>query len=308
MIIKDFIDELALAGAVNSSDVCGSLKIINAARRLVYPLDDWTGTIDYGCVNLCESCFYLPFHLETIREIWQCCGSPELGDEIWSSIGAGCVSDCVGEKAGVTRTDRWRPLPVEPPMGSILGVRPIDETDKDFTIRFNIRNVAGTVDTDVIKLGDYNEIVYGELILGKIESIHKDPTNGPVQIYWRDNRGVNCNLYTLQANETSPKYYMYKTTCTSGCAVIKGKKKLFPYTERDLYSELDIQGTNGLMFAIKALEHQRSGQYNEFTAALKVARSLLERQKEDLKKTSTPGKTTVVQTSHPKCNVSYGQW
>ena len=305
MIIKDFIDELSLSGAVNSSDTCGALKLINAARRLLYPLDDWTGTIDYGCVNLCDSCFYLPYHLETIREIWNCDEIIHIGDEIWSSIGTGYLSSCCGEKAGVTRTDRHAAIPVQPPLGSILGVRPTDSNDNGFTIRFTVRNVAGTLDTDVIKVNGYEEIVYGDLIMGRIEGIQKDPTNGPVNIYYRDNRGVNCPLYTLQAEETSPRYYMYKSTCQSGCAIIKAKKKLFPYTERDLYSELDIQSVNGMKFAIKALEHERSSQYDLYTAALKLARAHLERVKEDLKKTSTPAKVSVAQTSHP---VSAGQY
>jgi hypothetical protein len=309
MIIKDFIDnELALSGAVNSSDICGALKLINAGRRLVYPLDDWTGTIEYGCVNLCDSCFYLPYHLETVRDIWQCCGPVPLGDEIWSSIGTGYLSSCCGDKVGVTRTDRVSPIPVQPPMGSIIGVRPLDAGDKDFTVRITIRNVAGSLATDEIKVKSFNEIVYGELIMGQIESIQKDRTHGPIVLYWRDNRGVNCKLYTLQADEVSPKYYMYKSTCQAGCAIIKAKKKFFPYTEKDIYGELDIQGVNGLMFAIKALEHQRSSQYDAYVAALKLARSHLERVKEDLKKTSEPAKAAVVNTSHPVSTHQYGSY
>ena len=307
MIIKDFIDnELALSGAVNSSDICGALKLINAARRLVYPLDDWTGTIDYGCVNLCDSCFYLPYHLETVRDMWKCNSSITLNDEIWSSIGTNSLSDCCGERMGVVRTDRSAAIPVQPPLGSIIGIRPIDAADKDFVVRFTIRNVAGSLAVDEVKAKDFTEFSYGELLMGRIESIQKDRTNGPINLYWRDNRGVNCRLYTLQADEVSPRYYMYKATCESGCVIVKAKKKFFPYTEKDIFSELDIQGVNGLMFAIKALEHQRASQYTEFTAALKIARSLLERVKEDLKKTAEPAREMAVQTSHPVSNLRYG--
>lgn len=308
MIIKDFIEELSLSGSVNSSDVCGALKLINAARRLLYPLDDWTGTIDYGCVNLCESCFYLPYHLETIRDIWNCNGEVPLGDELWSSIGTGYLSSCCGEKAGVTRTDRSVAIPVQPPLGSIIGVRPLDSGDKNFTIRFAVRNAIGSLDTDVVKVKSYDEVVYGEMIMGQIEGIHKDRTLGPIVLYWRDNRGVNCKLWTLQANEVSPRYYMYKSTCQSGCAIIKAKKKFFPYTEADLFSELDIQSASGIEFAIKALEHQRAAQYNEYALALKIARSHLERHTEDLKRTSAPAKVPVSNVSHPVSPYQYGRY
>lgn len=303
MTVKDYIDQSSMLGGI--SDGCQAISMLNAARELLWTLDDWTGTISFGCVRLNECCFYLPFDIESVRKAWKCGQNIPINNENWVYIEQGFLSDICDEEVSIVRTDKSVVLPVGFPVNCQIGFRASDASDEGKEIAVTIKNVFGSVVNEAIKLGSIRETVYAELAVHELISINKRPTNGAVQVYAKD----ECNetrKYVIEAYETDVRYWQYKAINSCKCVVIKGKKKFFPYKETDLYREVDIKSMSALQFASQAIEHMRNKNYKEFQNALQFARTFLERQKEDIKRTSAPGVTINLDVAIPTSNATYG--
>jgi hypothetical protein len=303
MTIQDYINNASLVGGI--TDGCQAVSMLNAARELLWPLDDWVGTIEYGCVNANESCFYLPAHIETIRKAWKCKQDIPIANENWYYVEQGFVSELCGDTATIVRTDKSVVLPVSFPKSHQIGFRPSDSNDIGKTIAVTVRNVFGSIVAENITLTSLTETSYAELAVEEIISINKSPTEGAVQVYARGECD-EVRVYIIEAFESSVRYWQYKSINACECILIKGKKKFFPYKDTDLYREIDIRNQSALQFASQAIEHQRARNYKEYQNALMIARTLLERSKEDLKKTSSPGVTAQYNVAMPIDNSSYG--
>jgi len=278
MTIGEFIEENGFLGG--DTDICSAIKMLNAARRVLWKLDDWVGTIGYGCVNTNAGCFYLPSHIETARYVYECDKNLPLHDEIWYHLDANELNEWCGRQHGVIQTDIFHALPVGIPYKAQIGFKPQDESDIGTIIPITIKNPVGSTRTERLELKGLDVVSFTEDDVSEVISIAKKKTSGRVSVYSLS-AGKQCKLYTLEADEVTPKYRVYKSPCTCSCLVVKGKKKFFPYNEEDLDRDLDLD-PSGVAFAQKALMHQKSNAYNEYAAALKIARSHLERAKEDL--------------------------
>tara|TARA_R110000868_G_scaffold13848_6_gene64406 strand:+ start:11462 stop:12379 length:918 start_codon:yes stop_codon:yes gene_type:complete len=303
MTIQDYINNATLTGGI--TDSCQAISMLNAARELLWPMDDFVGTIEYGCVMPNDSCFYLPSHIETIRKAWGCKQNIPINNENWYYVDQGFVSEICGDSVSLIRTDKSVVLPVSFPKSHQIGFRPSDSNDIGKSISVTTRNVFGSIVNENINLNSLTESSYGELAVEEIISINKPPTEGAVQV-WARGECDEQKIYVIEAFEHSVRYWQYKSINACECILIKGKKKYFPYKENDLYREIDIRNPSALQFASQAIEHQRSRNYKEYQNALMIARTLLERTKEDLKKTSSPGVIAQANVSMPIDNSNYG--
>lgn len=303
MTIQDYINNASLTGGI--TDGCQAISMLNAARELLWPMDDWVGTIEYGCVNPKDGCFYLPAHIETVRKAWACNQNIPINNENWYYVDQGFVGDMCGAPVALVRTDRSSVLPVDFPKHSQIGFRPSDAYDIGKAVSVTTKNVFGSVVNESIVLGSLTETSYGELAVDEILSINKPPTEGAVQV-WARSECEEKRVYLIEAFEHSVRYWQYRSVNACECIIIKGKKKYFPYKENDLYREIDIRNPSALQFASQAIEHQRAKNYREYQNALTIARTHLERTKEDLKKTTSMGATNNTSVSIPVDNSVYG--
>lgn len=303
MTIQEYINSASLTGGI--TDGCQAVAMLNAARELLWPLDDWIGTIEYGCVTPKDSCFYLPAHIETIRKAWSCKQDIPINNENWFYVEQGFVSELCGSNVTLVRTDKSVVLPVSFPKSHQIGFRPSDSNDIGKTIAVTVRNVFGSIVAENITLTSLSETTYAELAVEEIISINKSPTEGAVQV-WARGECDEARIYVIEAFESSVRYWQYKAINTCECILIKGKKKYFPYKETDLYREIDLRNPSALQFASQAIEHQRAKNYSEYQKALMIARTLLERSKEDVKKTNAPGAIAQSNVAMPIDNSSYG--
>lgn len=303
MTIQDYINNASLTGGI--TDSCQAISMLNAARELLWPMDDFVGTIEYGCVMPNDSCFYLPAHIETIRKAWSCNQNIPINNENWYYVDQGFVSEICGDAVSLIRTDKSVVLPVSFPKSHQIGFRPSDSNDIGKSISVTTRNVFGSIVNENIELVSLTETSYGELAVEEIISINKPATEGAIQV-WARGECDESKIYVIEAFEHSVRYWQYKSINACECILIKGKKKYFPYKENDLYREIDIRNPSALQFASQAIEHQRARNYKEYQNALLIARTLLERTKEDLKKTNNLGAISQANVSMPIDNSDYG--
>lgn len=303
MTIREYLSQSAITGGI--TDGCSAVDMLNAARQLLYPLDDWTGTVAYGCVRTNNSCFYIPSHIETIRKAWRCEKDIPIGNEGWYHLDANSLYQYCRDTIGVVRTDRSVVLPVGFPKDTEIGFLIQDDTDKGMKISVTAMNVFGSIVTSVLTLQDLETPVFAELQVRELLSISKPTTNGAIRVLSRCNRCIS-NIYLLEAYENNIKYWQYRAMGTCDCLVIKGKKKFFAYRATDLDREIDIENPTALQFASQAIEHLRNKRYQEHTDAIKLARTYLERTKEDLRKSDRAGVTAAWEPSLPVGTGYYG--
>lgn len=304
MTVQSYIDQSSLLGGI--TDGCQAISMLNAARELLWPLDDWTGTVTYGCVRLNEGCFFLPFDIESVRKAWKCGQNIPINNENWLYVEQGMLSDFCDGEVSIVRTDKSVVIPVHFPTDDQIGFRPSDAGDEGKEIAVTIRNVFGSVSNEAIKLGSIRETVYAELAVRELISINKRPTEGAIQVYSKNDCDVETRRYVIEAYETDVRYWQYQSLNSCECVVIKGKRKFFPYKETDLYREVDIKSMSALQFASQAIEHMRNKNYKEYQNALLIARTHLERTKEDIKRTSAPGVPANYDVAIPTSNATYG--
>lgn len=280
MTIREYIAESSFFGGI--ADECAAIKAINAARRLLWTLDDWVGTISYGCVSIKDGCFYLPRHIETARYIWECDKNVPLRDEIWYHLDCNDLGDYAAGRgySAVVSTDIWNALPVTIPYKEQIGFAINDETDAGKEINVTIKNQSGSVRTQKLTLPELGKSIFADDGVLEIISINKAKTNGSISILTRAGSD-ECRIYVLEADEVNPRYRLYRAPCACSHVVVKGKKKFFPYNEGDMDRILDLD-PSGISFAINALEHKKNKEYDQYAATLKLARAHLERAKEDL--------------------------
>lgn len=303
MTIRDYISQSELSGGI--TDYCQAVAMLNATRQLLYPLDDWVGTVSYGCVRASDCCFYLPAHIETARLAWQCTQSIPINNENWYYVDANNLSQFCGDSIAVVRTDRSAVLPVAFPENCQIGFAIQDQEDSGVEISVTAVNVFGSVVTEKITLTSINECEFAELSIKELLGINKPTTVGSIRVMVRGQCDIR-NIYTLESFETQIKYWQYRALNVCDCLVIKGKKKFVPYRDNDLDREVDITNFTALQFASQAIEHQRNKRYEEHTNAMRLARAYLERTKEDLRKTNSPGVPASWEPRVPVSNTVYG--
>lgn len=303
--IKSFlIESSGITG--NNPKSCVALEELNLARSLLFRLDDWVGTIEYLCVNV-GRCFHLPWHVETIRAAWNCNRSIEVGSAFYSEIGYNDACSFAGKKVPIIRTGYIDVTPVRIPKDSKIGFECTNENDKGKKCFVSFINDYGSITTEEIQLTEVGYICWGKENVRSIKSISKERTQGIVNV--KAFNGEKFHVLSLYPQQLVSEFQRYTADGCLNCQVIiKAKKRYFPYFDEDLDSTLDFNSPEALRFAIKAIQAEKAGAIDKYAANLQAARTHLEREKEDLDRTSTPQKTPIQQIFYPSTSLSYGGW
>lgn len=290
----------------NNPDSCKAIEELNLARQLLWRLDDWVGTIEYLCVSV-GNCFYTPWHIETIRAAWSCNRNLEIGSAFYSEIGYDDVCACAGNKIHIIRTGAIDVFPCSIRRGSKIGFECSNRNDTGKKVIITYTNKFGSITVDEIQLTEVGVTVYTSEEVNTIESVSKEKTEGVVRVksllY-----GIR-DVVTLYPDQTFIEYPRYSADSCVNCQIlIKGKKRFIPYTRADENRPLDISSPDGLRFAIKAIQAEKNNDLSAYTANLTAAKSHLEKEKEDINRTTKPSKVIIKQGYYPLSSSVYGGW
>lgn len=286
LTLRQMLEEVSrFAGdSGNDPDSKESLRLLNRARLLMYPMDDWEGTIRFICVPCLDNCFFPPHDIESIRAIWDGNGNVDVWNDTHMQIDHNNIRnycDRVARAASKTGISQVLPvcLPEEPWIPSLLATNGEDEGTE---ITITGRSSFGNKISSTVKLKECNEEVELTEEFKTIESIAKPQTCGPVTIYNSDKK-----IYTLDACEENPCYHQYRMQGrTCGCyVVLKGKRKFRNYTTKDLDRYVDLTSVDGIEFAMLALnsKDKKGGEgLAEYAGYLAAAKAHFEVVKEDL--------------------------
>lgn len=273
----------------NISDSCIALQQLNQARKILWPLGDWEGTIEYACVYLNGGCFYLPWHIESIKNAWS--GGQEITVEKsnWIPINTTTLSLYGARPTTFIPTGVTSPLPFEFPRGRVVGARANDQQDKGKHVTVQAKDSGGSTWSEKIKLSGIKKMDKGELEVLSLQALSKDKTIGAVDIYAVCPQCEDL-IHTMQSEETVSSFRQYKVSgCSSPYAIVKAKKKFFKIAENDLDKEFDLISTEAISFVLDAINHKKSQDYEKYNVSLKVAQSHLNVLKEDFRSSSKPG-------------------
>lgn len=288
--LRRFLEELQLVQGLNANG-CGAIQLVNAARRSLYEMGDWDGTIDYCAINLSDCFFYLPYHVELIRDAWVCNRPLNLEKESWLSLEQSQWNGIVGPCISVVKTGKTNVLQGEARKGKQLGFRIIDGRDKGKKLSVSIYDESGSLTTEEIVFEDNKETIAAPAVLGKLDSIAKERTIGSVGVYEiQKRRKINLIQY-IRPQELEPRYHEYKSFEPCNQIIIKGKKKFFDYDETDLDRTIDIRSIDGLRSAVIAIKQHGAGNIKDYVAMLQSARAHVEAAKNDVRninKATTP--------------------
>lgn len=261
-------------------------RFLNQARKLLWDMGDWEGTMMTGQLQLTESCFYLPFPGGVVKNAYRGCdGSPipvYEGAVLWSSLtelSSCCESSC---KYPFNRTGIYSPIPGRYPSGSQFGFIAECESDagKDITVRYTH---SKGVSTEVITLKDGWKVSWqksGAPV--KIDSIQKPYTDGNVTMvhgYTGDDFQYCGQIHILKSEEKFPRYPQYAVNCctSESCMVVRVKK--IP-VDINSGSQLIDLNPEALDWAMKAITAKEDDDHTKYAQNVAFARQRLNIEKE----------------------------
>lgn len=272
---------------------CGIIRMINQARRFLYPLGEWVGTMTYATINIkCDPCVYLPYEMETAKSASSGCSHINVESNTFCFISEDeyCQCGCNRESMTLVNTDRRSPIPYT--INSTIAFMPRSKLDAGKKLKIGYNNDAGTERIDEVILKQ-RDLVYTSSVASGIRYIKKDKTLGMVDVFELMKGGKESKrIHSFYPQETNPTYSLYSFKgCVCECIVIYGKKRFIPYAEPEGDSEdyLDIEldiSDHALALAIKALEFFASGSkedialYKEYT---KLSLEYLRQERKDKK-------------------------
>tara|TARA_R110000772_G_scaffold18184_2_gene50764 strand:- start:25297 stop:26214 length:918 start_codon:yes stop_codon:yes gene_type:complete len=256
-----------------------AMWLMNRARRLVHPMDDWVHTIKYYCLTLDDCCFTLPHDVKAIRAAWDGNSVVKVSNEYFDSIPREIAMDGRGVSTSFFRTGRNIALPAR-----LCGTRKLsfiaeDLTDKGMEVTVMYQNTSGSQLTDHLKLNEDFLPVETTEEVRNVLSISKEPTRGQVQVV--DNNKV---VYTMLPNFTNGRHEQYKVDGEVRCSRVLVKCKIAErdYTDADLGSEIDMQSIDALEFAAMAITAKGKQELGPYKANLSFARQHLDIDKIDI--------------------------
>jgi hypothetical protein len=256
-----------------------ALFLLNRARRMIHPLDDWLHTIKYYCVDLCECCFLLPWDAKAIRAAWDGDRVIEISNEYFDSIPRELAMDCKRDQADFFRTGLRIPAPFSVNGKRKIGFVARDACDAGKEIKVAYINRFGSKVSDKIELTDDFRPTFTAQEPAEIISFDKDRTNGNVDVII-NNRKVSQMKprYTCESHE---QYKIKGSLCCSR-VLIKCKVKHIDYTEEDYDELIDIDSIDALEFAAMAYTAKQKNELREYQVNLLTARTHLEVDKIDI--------------------------
>lgn len=260
-----------------------ALFYLNRARRLVYPLDDWTHTIKYICVRICDRCFVLPEDCAAIRAAW--CGRSNVSvvNEYYDAVDQDFIIREAGDKAKVFRTGISMAAPFNPNYDQLyFSAANTDDLDKVITITY--KDNYGSRNTEKITLLDDFQLTGTSNAVKEIHSLSKNRTVGNVDIF--SSSGIL--LYRMDPFFTNGRFEQYKIDGSLCCdaLLLKCKLRFRDYTEDDYDTAIDIESIDALEFAAKAMYEKSQSNIKEYQANILLARTHLEISKEDFETSS----------------------
>lgn len=275
--VKDVIGDIALFAGQSGScpDSEKAFQYINYARRLLWNRGDWLGTLEYGCLNACEGCAYLPWDLEVIREAWLGIRPIDVRDEWWQSLSYAGLKSCCGSccSGALIQTGRKRPI-VKPLCGSVRIKIWSNETEEEGTqIVFKAIDRYDTPRDLVFTYtdGEFNTV---ETNICDIEHVIKPATKGVIfvqAIY--PNTGNKTLIAHYKPDQINPEFNEYELRIPQAkkkCQIlIKAKKKYF-----DVQDENDIIGIENIValeFAAEAINAKRNKDITGYSNFLNAA-------------------------------------
>ena len=283
-----------------------ALFLLNRARRLVYPLEDWVHTIKYHCLPITGCCFVLPNDVSAIRAAWSGESVASVVNEYFDSVPRDVAMDLKGERIFFFRTGVNVAFPTQLTGNSKLGFYARDANDEGKNVTITYKNKAGSQITDKIELCGSLDTIYTTEEPVEVMAITKDVTKGEVQVgVVQTRRGYNQEyykpLYMMAPEFTTGRHEQYKINgqCVCSRVLVKCKLRYRDYTQQDYDTLLDIESIDALEFAAMAITAKQKNELKEYQANIQLARIHLDIDKEDLE-TSPRGFETMAGTrDHP---------
>ena len=260
-----------------------ALFYLNRARRLVYPLDDWTHTIKYGCIPVCDCCIVLPNECAAIRAAWDGNRVVDIANEYFDSVPREYLVRHKGSCVSLFRTGVSLPAPFEPGC-SLLAFQATDDDDAGVDVNLKYKGPTGRVISETISLQDNFQLTETEYPVREILALGKGRTISPVNICTTSGR----LFYVMQPTFTCGRFEQYKidgNMCYNKL-LLKCKLRYKDYTIDDYDSLIDIESIDALEFAAKALYSKSQSDTKGYQENILLARTHLEVAKEDLETSS----------------------
>ena len=287
MNVEDFIstNTQIINRTVESCDIA---DIINAARSLLYPLGDWSGTMEYGAIPENKSCVVAPYEIETIRSASAGCKHVLVENNSFCFISEDQYCECGCSRESITLVATGRSISL--PAFKSGAVRFIPKSNNDYGRKIRLSYITSS-GSEVAEEGVMGENGYTtKNPVSSFKFIRKDRTEGTVGAFHVEPLGkTGEKFHTINPRESTLSYSVYSVKgCSCECIIIYGKKRFIPYSKEDILDqELDI-APHALALAIKALDLLGSGakeDINFYQSYVKLAVEYLKAEKKD-KKTS----------------------
>jgi len=300
----------AIAPFVEDSGVCATdprtLKVINDARRMLYPIGDWEGTTDHLCIACYAGHLTLPSEYEYAKAAYGCSVPMTVENDWFSRMDKSASRFCASSWGGlikengtfVTFRDWPSCIPGEVKCCAPEGFRIelIYEDERDCGVEITFQGVGATRKfvslTRTLSGPPFRPIVPApqDERLITLQHVIKPKTKGRIRVYGTD--GANVRLLALyDPDEVNPHYTRYYNAGASSLrfgqrnAIVKVKKRYLPYEDNpDQF--VDIH-TEALIMVSQAITARKNKDLAAFSANMSLASAFLQKQLGGPQSTST---------------------
>lgn len=292
----------AIAPFVEDSGVCPedlrTLKAINDARRILYPMGDWDGTTDHLCVKCQAHKFTLPSEYDYAKQAYRCKTNIVVEND-WFVRMDGSISEHCGDPFGnlvkqpgqyVTFRDWPGCIPGQNKCCSPEGFRIelVFESENDCGVPIVFQGVGASRRqvslTRVLTGRPFVPVIPGpkDERLVQLKHVIKPKMNGRVRVYGVD--GANTILLALyDPDEINPHYTRYYNSgggyspfYSNASLITKVKKRYIKY-EDNPEQFVDIH-TEALIMMAQALTARKNKDTAAFSANVSLAAAFLQKQ------------------------------
>ena len=299
--VKDIREDLAsnVLDAGKCKDSKAVLDYLNAARRLLYPLGDWVGTVRDIRICAYNGLLTLPSEYETVRRASTCFGEVVIDNHWWENADNLEWGDTTGTP--------------ELPSNRFIASRDCHNLMKDLGKRYAFFRdyesqfriiVKGTAKEDEgkeveftgfnslghrlsarIKIGSDHQEVYGQDWWRSVSATNKPATVGTVYAYIFNpnncNEKVEAGIY--EATDTNIQMRRYRTPVHGTFSrmnqfYVKAKKQYRPLVDES--EEVDF-ATDALIYACNAITQRRNKMNKEYAESLTLATGILNHEIKD---------------------------
>lgn len=270
--VRDFLSMYSdIVGS--SPDTQCAIDLVNQARIIAYPIDDWVGTIGYESLPTLNGVFLLPSEYEEIREAKNACSDkgihvhtgPITAHDFGSCCGTFLITKLYGRSyCPIQLTEKYR-----------LKFSALNAKDAGNEIRVQYIDTAGSFRDETASLF-FRKPVALRYIPRQIKRITKPRTVGKILVQSGETSGC------IESYETSPVYSIYcaQSPSCSGPIYLRCKKRCILYTLDNLDDILDInpEAISSFILACKVKAKQEPNWSQDYQAAIRLGTDLLKKE------------------------------